>query len=84
MRVGLLGSSALAPPWDADPVVSLGSDHRLPSEMPPASSWACRADPILRGLLTAEGTHPTGEASESREPGSFPTPIRRKGPLVVF
>ncbi len=50
----------------------------------PALSWAGRADPLLRGLLTAEGTHQTGEPSESRAHRSLPILIPIKGPLVAW
>ena len=52
--------------------------HRRHTGRHPASSWACLADAILRGILTVEGTHPMGEPSESRAHGSFPSPYQKE------
>ncbi len=45
---------------------------------------ACSSDVIMGGVLTAEGTHPTGEFAEAREGESFPVLIAKKGNMVEF
>ncbi len=55
--------------------------HRLPAGMPPASAQGVLPDTISRGILTAEGTHPTGEPSEERK-RILPVLISKKGSMV--
>ncbi len=45
---------------------------------------ACPPDPILGGILNAEGTHLKGEPKEVRENGLCPVVIVKKGPMVAF
>ena len=85
---GFFGAVALAPlpgcgpSWDGGPVVSLRSAIRWAACG--RHRGACLADTISRGILTAEGTHPTGEPREVRENESCPVVMGKKGPLVAF